>query len=53
MTRVRTIKVGGAVAAAFVSFCVFMLSSMAGPHQLDFLLITALCDVVLIVLAAV
>ena len=50
---VRTVKVGCAVAAALVSFCIFMLASMAGPHQLDFLLITAVCDVVLIVLAAV
>jgi hypothetical protein len=48
----RKIKIGGAVAAAFVSFCVFMLASMAGPHQLDFLFVTGVCDVILVLLAA-
>ena len=52
MARVKTIKVGCAVAAAFISFCIFMLASMAGPHQLDFLLMTAICDGVLVMLAA-
>jgi len=49
----RKIKIGCACAAALVSFAIFMLASMAGPHQLDFLLITGVCDLLLITLAAV
>jgi hypothetical protein len=30
-----------------------MLASMAGPHQLDFLFVTGICDAILIGLAAI
>jgi uncharacterized membrane-anchored protein YjiN (DUF445 family) len=49
----RKIKVGCAFAAVLISFSIFMLASMSGPHQLDFLFITAVCDAALIGLAAI
>lgn len=49
----RKIKFGIAIASAVVSFSIFELASMAGPHQLDYLGINFLCNAILVILAII
>jgi hypothetical protein len=46
------VPVIAATALSFMSLAIFMLASMAGPHQLDYLWVTLGCDIALVVLAA-
>jgi hypothetical protein len=52
-TIARKVRLGLAIALAIGSLAIFMLSSMAGPHQLDYLGVTLVCDIGLVILAAI